>query len=181
MTYGETAPSSVTNIGGSTIFIAAETIENFGHKMLAKYRNSSSTQGQGICRCYIASDTKLRNDEGLYAYDCMSKPGRISQMNIRNFGNGSFGDGSNITTRINNYATVTEIDGKKVSYKSATTDGLAQILSGSLVMVHFNHKDSTNIENTGRFFLANVVSSNGTILTLDATPPDISLPSVTAP
>ena len=180
VTYGETAPSSVTNVGGSTIFIAAETIENFGHKMLAKYRSSSSTAGQGICRCYIASDTKLRNDEGLYAYDCISKPTRIAQMNIRNFGNGSFGDGNNITTRMNNYATITEIDGKKVSYKSATTDGLAQILSGSLVMIHFNHKDSTNVANAGRFFIANVVSSNGAILTLDATPPDISLKNYSA-
>lgn len=36
-------PSKVTNIGGSSIFIAAETIENFQIKMLAKYRSSDST------------------------------------------------------------------------------------------------------------------------------------------
>ena len=143
--------------------------------MLAKYRASSSAAGQGICRCYIASETKLRNDEGLYAYDCISKPSRISQMNIRSFGNGSFGDGSALTTQINNYATVTEINGKKVSIKDATTTGLAQVISGALVMIHFSHKNSTNVENTGRFFLANVLSSNGIVLTLDATPPDISL------
>ena len=174
VTYDETKPENVTNVGGSTIFIAAETIENFGHKMLAKYRASGSTKGQGICRCYIASETKLRNDEGLYAYDCISNPARISKMNIKNFGNGSFGDGTDITTQLNNYATITAVDGMKISYKSKTTTGLAQITSGALVMIHFNHKDSNNVTDAGRFILANVLADNGTTLTLDAMPPAIS-------
>ncbi len=122
VTYNETAPSGVTNVGGSTILIAAETIENFSCAMIAKYRNSASTAGQGICRCYIASETKLRNDEGLYAYDCLSNPARIKTMNIKNFGNGSFGDVAGTNIQLNNYATITAVNGRKVTYKSQTTN-----------------------------------------------------------
>jgi len=175
VTYGETKPSGVTNVGGSTILIAAETIENFGHKMLAKYRASSSTAGQGICRCYIASETKLRNDEGLYAYDCISNPARIKSMNIKDFGNGSFGGVADTNIQLNNYATITAVNGRKVTYKSQTTSGLAQIGAGALVMIHFNHKGSTNVEHAGRFILANVLGDNGSILTLDTDIPNISI------
>lgn len=174
VTYGDTKPTNVTNKGGSTILIAAEEIENFSTKMIAKYRSSSSTAGQGICRCYIASETKLRNDEGLYAYDCISTPGRIKNMHIKNFGNGSFGDITDSTTQLNNYATVTAIDGVKVTYKSATTVGLAQFSAGALVMVHFNHKTQTNVEHAGRFILATILANNGSVITLDTAPPNIS-------
>ena len=170
----ETKPSSVTNVGGSSIFIAAETIQNFTCKMISKYRNSGSTAGQGLARCYIASETKLRNDEGLYAYDCLSKPSRIKTMNIKNFGNGSFGDGSGLTTQLNNYATVSSIDGRKITYGSQTTAGLAQIGAGALIMLHFNQKGSTNVTDAGRFILANVLSDNGSTLTIDTDPPNIS-------
>lgn len=176
VTYNETKPTGVTNVGGSTIFIAAETIENFGHKMLAKYRASSSTAGQGICRCYIASNTKLRNDEGLYAYDVISDKKRLrTQMNVKDFGNGSFGDANGITTQLNNFATVKSIEGRKVSYINQTTAGLAQIGAGSLVMLHFNHKGNTNVVSAGRFIIANVLADNGSTLTLDADPPNISV------
>ena len=176
VTYGETPPSSITNVGGSTILIAAETIENFGHKMLAKYRNSASAAGQGICRCYIASETKLRNDEGLYAYDCISKPARVmSKLNIKNFGNGSFGDASGYTLQLNNYAKITAVSGKKVTYTGATTTGLAQITAGALVMIHFNHKGNTYVEHAGKFILANVLKNDGSELTLDTDVPDISI------
>ena len=175
VTYNETAPSGVTNVGGSTILIAAETITSFTPYMISKYRAKASTAGQGICRCYIASETKLRNDEGLYAYDVISTPGRIKDMNIKNFGNGSFGDITNITTQMNNYATVTAISGVKVTYKNATTTGLAQITTGALVMIHWNHKGSSYVTDAGRFWLANVLSNTGTVLTLDSAPPSISV------
>lgn len=174
VTYQETAPSKVTNVGGSTILIAAETIENFQPKMLAKYRTSTSTAGQGICRCYIASETKLRNDEGLYAYDCISTPTRIKAFNFKDFGNGNVGDVTDPTVQLNNYATITGISGRKVTYKTQTTAGLAQIQSGALVMIHFTQKNSTNVAEAGRFVLANVVGDNGTTLTLDIDVPNIS-------
>lgn len=175
VTYEDAAPSGVTNVGGSTIFVAAETIEGFTCKMFAKYRDSSLAAGQGICRCYIASETKLRNDEGLYAYDCLSDPGRIRKMNIKGYGNGSFGDGNAITAQLNNYATITEVNGRKVTYKNQTSNGLAQIASGALVMIHFNHRSNVNVEQSGRFILANVLADNGTVLTLDADVPNISV------
>ncbi|MBR1645200.1 MAG: hypothetical protein IJ685_00340 [Selenomonadaceae bacterium] len=176
VTYNETAPSNVTNVGGSTILVAAQTIENFTCKMFAKYRSSSLTAGQGICRCYIASETKLRNDEGLYAYDCISNKSRLkSAFGIKNFGNGSFGDLNNVTTQLNNYAKVTAINGNKVTYTGATTDGLAQFAQGAMVMIHWNHKNSTTVAEAGRFFIANVIDEYNGVLTLDATPPNISI------
>ena len=176
VTFNEDPPASVTNIGGSSIFLAAGTIENFSPKMIAKYRSSASTAGQGLCRCYIASATKLRNDEGLYSYDVISDPARLSrEMNIKNFGNGSLGDQSNLTTQLNNYATITAINGKQITIKDVTTAGLAQIQAGALVMIHFNHKNSSNVEHSGRFILANVTDEYNGVLTLDTAPPNISI------
>ena len=180
VTYNETAPTDVTNIGGSTILIAADTIENFTPKIIAKYRDKNSTAGQGICRCYIASETKLRNDEGLYAYDCISKPSRIRKIHFRGFGNGNVGDVTGSTVQLNNYATITKIDGCKVTYKNQTTAGLAQIQAGALVMIHFNHKGSTHVAEAGRFILANVLGDNGSVLTLDTNVPNISITNYAA-
>lgn len=181
VTYGDTAPTNITHIGGSSILIAAETISSFYTKMIAKYRNSSSTAGQGHCRCYIASETKLRNDEGLYSYDIISNPSRLSsKMNIRNFGDGSASDIKDIKTQVNNYATITAISGTKVTYKNKTTEGLSPIAAGALVMIHFNHKSATYTVDSGRFILAKVLSDTGSILTLDTAPPSISVTNYAA-
>lgn len=168
VTYNENAPSNVTNVGGSTILIAAQSIANFTPRMIAKYRTASSAAGQGICRCYIASETKLRNDEGLYAYDCLNSASRFRNFNIKNFGNGSVGDVTNPTVQLNNYASITAISGRKLTYKGQTTAGLSQIGAGSLVMIHYIQKTSTFNDGVGRFILANVLSDNGTVLTIDA-------------
>ena len=181
VTYDDTAPTNITNIGGSSILIAAETISGFSTKMIAKYRNSASTKGQGHCRCYIASETKLRNDEGLYAYDVISTPSRLSsKMNIRSFGDGSASDIKDFKTQLNNYATITAISGTKVTYKNKTTTGLAPISAGALVMIHFNHKSATYTVDSGRFILAKVLSDNGSVLTLDTAPPSISVTNYAA-
>lgn len=178
-------PDNVTNIGGSTILIAAKNIENFTPAIIAKYRAANSAVGKGICRCYIASDSKLRNDEGLYAYDCISDPTRLlRELNIRNFGNGSHGVGSDLAKH-NNYAKVVAIssDRKRVTYVDKTTDGVAQITKGALVMIHATHRETPPdegneiAENTGTFRLANVLEDNGSVLTLDS--PTIDLDPVT--
>ena len=183
-------PDNVTNIGGSTILIAAKKIENFTPAIIAKYRAANSAVGKGICRCYIASDSKLRNDEGLYAYDCISDPTRLlRELNIRNFGNGSHGalapaDSVGIN-KYNNYAKVVAIssDRKRVTYVDKTTDGVAQITKGALVMIHATHRETPPDEgneiaaNTGTFRLANVLEDNGSVLTLDS--PTIDLDPVT--
>ena len=178
VTYNETKPSGVTNIGGSTIFIAAQTITNFTPYMISKYRSTSLGAGQGICRCYIASNTKLRNDEGLYAYDCISDKSRVmKQFGIKDFGNGKFGDVTytDATFRPNNYAQVTAISGNKVTINTPTTFGTASIATGAMVMIHWCHKDATNITNAGRFFIANVLSYSSGVLVLDKAPPSISV------
>lgn len=169
-----TKPANVTNVGGSSIFVVADSIENFTQKMFAKYRSSTSTAGQGICRCYIATNTTLPNDEGLYSYDNISNPQRVMRnFNIRNFGDGTLGDLSEPTIQLNNYARVTAVssDRKKISYTGKTTTGLSQIVGGALVMIHANHKDSSNVEHSGKFILAKVLSDNGSDLTLDHSVP----------
>lgn len=163
-----TKPANITNVGGSSILIAAETLSNFTPKILSKYR--SGTAGQGICRCYIATNSALTNDEGLYSYDILNNPARVMKnFNIRNFGGGWLGDLTDSTVQLNNYARITAIaDGrKKLSYTGKTSTGLAQINNGALVMIHCNHKDSKNVQQSGRFILANVISDTGTELTLD--------------
>ena len=169
--YNETAPENVTNIGGSTILIAAETITDFTPALIAKYRSSTAAAGQGIARCYIATETVLRNDEGLYAYDCLSNPARLTEkMNISSFGDGSLDAGEGLTTQLNNYATVTAINGAKISYANKTTAGLAKIERGALVMIHANHKSTAAVKYSGRFFLATVWSDDGATLTLNTSP-----------
>lgn len=170
-------PTGVTNIGGSTILICAGSITSFEPSMIAKYRNSSSAAGKGIARCYIASDTKLRNDEGLYAYDCISTPTKITTtLNIKSFGDGSANSVTNPAGQINNYATITALDDtrKVLTYTNMTTTGTESFLLGSLVMVHFNHKDSKNTVSAGKFILAKIIGMDAEQITLDTAAPYIS-------
>lgn len=163
-------PEGITNIGGSTILMAAESLLNFSPTMISKYRSTSAGAGQGLCRCYIASETEIRNDEALYAYDRISTPSRVmSSFNIKDYGDGTFGDVTNPTIQMNNYARVTAIstDGKRLTYTGKTTAGFAQITSNALLMIHANHKKNTNNTESGKFVLARVLSDTGTVLTLD--------------
>lgn len=169
-----TKPSNVTNIGGSTLLIAAESFTDFNVKMFAKYRSSTLGAGQGLCRCYIATNDKLRNDEGLYAYDVISDPQRVMKnFNVKDFGDGNLSDLSGITSQLNNYARVTAIsnDRKKLTYTGKTSAGLAQITAGALVMVHQNHKNSTDVEHSGRFIVAKVLADSGSEVTLNTAVP----------
>ena len=114
------------------------------------------------------------NDEGLYAHDVLNRPGRLSKnFNIKGYGDGSFGDMNNITTQINNYARVTEIseDRKKITYTGKTTGGVCQITGGSFVMIHQNHKSSSEVEHAGKFYLAKVLRDDGTEITLNVALP----------
>lgn len=171
-------PGGVTNIGGSTILLAAERLNNFSPNMISKYRSTSAGAGQGLCRCYIASETVLRNDEALYAYDRISTPTRaMSSFKLKDFGNGSFGDVTNPTIQMNNYARVTAIssDGKRLTYTGKSTAGFAQITSNSLIMIHANHKASTNNTESGKFILAKVLNDTGTVLTIDTAANDFDM------
>lgn len=155
-------PSNITNIGGSTILIAADIIENFTPKIVAKYRSTDKIEGRGLCRAYIASNTTLRNDEGLYAFDRIANPRRVQQtLGVNDFGNGSFGDLTNPTAPLNNYASVKSIgrSGCLLNYETKTLNGLAPLTTGSLALIQ-------NISN-GKIVIARVLNDTGTAFIID--------------
>lgn len=158
-----------SNIGGSTILIAADKISDFKPDYISKYR--VGTEGSGLCRCYIASKNKLRNDEGLYAYDCISEPHRVVRnMRISSFGDGNHGSKANPDMPLNNYAQVTTIskDGRSIVYKNKTTDGLARIEKGAIIMFQvIAAKSDVEVGNIGRFILAKVIEDDGAAMIVD--------------
>lgn len=167
-------PSNITNLGGSTILIAADRLAGFSPAMIAKYRSGAA--GKGLCRCYIASETKLRADEGLYAYDCLSDKLRLQRLTgIHDFGDGSFGDVENPKLGLNNYAQVTNIrsDGLNFSYINKTYNGIAGLSVGSLIMVQVIQKSA--VEEAGRFVITKVLEDTGSEMTVDVPIPVVSL------
>lgn len=170
-------PSNITNIGGSTILIAAETIDNFTPKIIAKYRDAGAAEGRGLCRCYIASDTKLRNDEGLYAFDILANPKRLQNLGVRDFGDGSFGDMTNPEAPLNNYMQVIRVQngGHQLTILRQTAQGLAQIRAGALVLVQAVQKYPRNCFDAGKFTVARVIKRNYDVITIDTPAPEVNL------
>lgn len=168
-------PSNCTNIGGSTILVAANTIENFTPKMIAKYRDVERVAGRGLCRCLIVSDTKLPNDEGLYSYDVLQDDMRVMRLGVKDFGDGSFGDVANARMCFNNYARVVNIKdgGRKIRYSDKTFTGLAPLGAGSLILAQVIQK--RKFTETGRISIARVISDNGTTMILDTPVPNVNL------
>lgn len=178
-------PANVTNIGGSDIFLVAGSITNFTPKIIAKYRSLTSAEiandstvdttiYRGLARCYIASNTRLTNDEGLYAYDCISDTDRLSTLGIHDFGDGSRGSTSIEGTVQNCYAQVTAIDSetrKTLTIGALVTGGIEAFALGTLVMVHFNHKNYNNTAHSGRFICAKIVGATDSTFTLDIAVP----------
>lgn len=163
-------PSGITNIGGSTILIATETFENFNAKMIAKYRDAESYEGRGLCRCYIAAGNTLRNDEGLYAYDVLSNPYRLSdELNINDYGNGSFGYVTNPQKALNNYAEVTAISqgGCRLTLADETVNGLAPIIKGAMILVQVIQKSDLNVEDAGKFIKAKILTRGTNYIVTD--------------
>ena len=178
-------PSNTTNIGGSTIFVACDTFTKFNAKMISKYRQANSASGQGLARCYIASkESTLKLDEGLYAFDIVLDPSKVvSKLNIRNFGSGSLGDVTNLTSQMNNYAKITAVssDGFRLTYTGKTSIGLAPISTGAMIMVLSSQSltDATEdtAEKVGKFRIASILSDNGTTITIDKSVSDILNPA----
>lgn len=168
-------PSGVTNVGGSTLFICAGTFTNFTPSILAKYRKGTATDGNGtgLARCYIASGTKFRNDEGLYAYDNISKPTVVTNtLKIKSFGDGSSGS-STASVLWSNYATVTAFNStrKVLTVSNMTTNGAVQFEAGALVMVHAKNQTDVGTQYAGRFYVATILGVNGNDITLDTAAP----------
>ena len=162
-------PSNITNAGGSTILLAADKIENFTPKIIAKYRSSDKPEGRGLARCYIASNTTLPADEGLYSYDILSNTARVRNLGVEDFGNGSFGDFVNPTAPFNNYAAVSSIsqDGHKFNFSNKTLNGLATFKNHSLVLAVAVQKNTSNVEDAGKFIVGRVLSINSDSIVLD--------------
>lgn len=165
------------HIGGSSILIAAESVADFNPAIISKYTiRTSATNARGLGRCYIATETVLPCDEGLYAYDRIATPERLSEsFNIKNFGDGSFGDKTNYKVQLNSYVAVTALDStrKIVTFNNKNEDGLAKFKTGALVMVHLTQKD--NVQYAGRFILAKVLGATVNTITLDTAIPKTML------
>ena len=173
-------PANITNVGGSTILIAAENIYDFNAKMIAKYRAAATKEseiGRGLCRCYIASNTKLPNDEGLYAYDVLKNPNRLDILNVKDFGNGIFGDIVNPTKSINNYARVAAINqgGCRLTLSDETVNGLTPIDEGSLILIQVIQKSHLHVKNAGDIVLAKIMSRGENYVVTDFPAPAVNL------
>lgn len=189
-------PSGVTNIGGSTILIAqAQTMYAYNNELVtgatsalfSKYRSTASAEGQGLGRAYVAlprvnaystNESKYIDDQGCVAVDALDVPNApANNFNIKNFGDGSLGSITNPTICINNYAAITEIssDRKQLTYTKKTTDGIAQIQSGALVMAvatSTSTDPATCRQEHGKMTLAKILSVTSTKITIDtALPP----------
>lgn len=190
-------PSNVTNIGGSTILIAAGVFKEIGDKIqgtgdnsvsrspdflfpiLAKYRSSTLREGRGLCRCYIASNTILPDDEKLYSFDTLADESRVQKLGVEDFGNGFLGEwriqitgdrrqetvGSSAVLypascplEINNYAAVTEFFGNRIYYGKKTLSGIAPLRKGALVIV----QDIL----TGKFTVSRVLEYDESFITI---------------
>lgn len=162
-------PSNVTNIGGSTILIAAEKMQGFSPALIAKYRSSDLPAGKGLARCYIASNSVLPTDEGLYSYDILANRRRLQGVGIKDFGGGTFGSLSNPNLPLNNYAAVTAISraGHKFNFKNKTLNGLTAFKAGGRVLVQAIQKSA--VEMAGRFIFSRVLEcTENYIVTEDA-------------
>ena len=167
------------SVGGSTILLVAKLINSFSPSMIAKYSSveDKKSSQRGLSACFIASNTPLVNDEGLYAYSCVSdKAGLTQKLHVNSFGKGTLGDATNPTGPLNNYASVISMssDGKTIGYANKTTNGLAPIGTGALVMVHFSkQRDDSRMSSVGHFKLARVLADDGKDLTLDCSLVDL--------
>lgn len=171
-------PANVTNIGGSTMLIIGRVRKADAYYLdwACKYRSTSSELGQGLGARMFVTQTMSSinmNDGGLYAH-LLCKADLPSALRLRNtFGDGSFGNVTDVTTakkQMNNYALITTtsdqttFNTKKISYTRKTTTGLAPIRAGALVLVMvFNSVNYNTLSTT----LANVLSDDGSTLTLD--------------
>lgn len=169
VTYNESAPAGTIQ-GGSNILIAADTIQGFHPYAISKY-SSTASDSRGLARCYIASETPLRNDEGLYAFDCIQRPNRVvTDMNIHNYGSGRDGALTNPGIPLNNYTTinsaVTENGITKIQFSNMTSNGLTKFQEGRKVLFHVTKQRTNLYDKLGRFIMATISKIQGNFLWL---------------
>ena len=187
-------PSGVTNIGGSTILIASESIKNFNPKVISKYRSGSSSdgKGKGLARAYIACPYKgievyqsqsealnyIPADEGLYALDFLSNNTQLyDNCKIRSFGEGTMGNCIyQLTGHVfpNRYVKISStgtnyviIDPNTMKFSDDTSP---EFKVGALCMLHILSVRTGDIQSkvwNGRFNLCRITAINGNVIYLD--------------
>ena len=152
-------PSNITNIGGSSVFIAAENLK-IQPVNIAKYRSSNLPVGRGLCRCKLVSENLLPNDEKLYNFDIPANVLRVQNLGIYDFGDCSYGTLSNPQFQLNNFAQVSSVEGNKFFIKDKTLSGLTAFKIGALVIVK-------NID-TGEFRAGRIFDAGADFIVTDA-------------
>ena len=131
-------PSNVTNVGGSSIFIATDDFV-FDDFNLAKYRTSSESdakKGKGLARCYIATRNYTACDGKLYHADIISDYARISREHcIKDFGTGKHGDIENPTFKLNEYLILQRFTDFQAKILLNSEKGLANIAPGTKCLI----------------------------------------------
>ncbi len=170
-------PSNITNVGGSSIFIAYQK-GGLYFENLAKYRqisNSNATKGQGLARCYIANNGIMQGDGNkLYWRDLISDAVRPSREKfIYDFGSGNYGDEENPNYPLNNIVTLFDVDVEKNSarFKLTTTNARAAFQVGAKCL----------IENAEDFIFADVVDLDGDKVFFSVPLPEGSFLAFTVP
>ena len=162
---GDNSPAEV--LGGSTILLASETIVGFSAGLISKGNGT----GTGYGRCYIATETLLPNDEGLYAQDCLSNPNRLRDMGITSFGDGRTGDITLTDTQaqVNSSARITAMGASRNVFTvgpiiSGAYNALA---AGETVCIHATASVAGATASLGKFIIAKVLGISGSIVTVD--------------
>ena len=158
-------------LGGSSILLAAETINGWtdnngvgiGAPFISKYPSSNTGNNRGMGRCYIATETVIPTDEGLYALDKISTPTRAAEMfNLAyGFGNGGSKEYSNANLQINSYAQVTAISDDCRTFTLGNMDEGGRVIfkKNALVFLHATKKTFTRA--AGRCMFAQVQAYDG--------------------
>lgn len=172
----EGTPANVTNIGGSTIAVVANTWNNFTPNAIAKYRTVSTPEGRGLARAYLAIRNPYNNikpDEGLYAQDVLPDSNRVKSLfNLYGFGTGQTGTYTYQTVTppkcFNQYAKVTAISGRvyTISKLSLDVESIVDWTVGAMVMIHQSRKSSGNDYNDGAFKLSTITAISGSTVTI---------------
>ena len=167
------------NIGGSSILIAAETINYWDSdgSLISKYppNTNISSYRKGQARCYIATETILPTDEGLYALDRISDSTRAAEIfNLTDiqFGNGKTAREDNTLKQLNSYARVTKIDSTRtildIDESNWKNNGIATINDGALVLIHVTKYGKNGwVAESGRCMFARILKYANKQVTID--------------
>ena len=165
-------------IGGSSILLVANEIHGWtdsngigedGATFISKYPSAVSENNRGCGRCYIATETTIPTDEGLYALDRISTLDRVQNIfNLSSFGNGKNGEFNNKNKQINNYASVIKIenDGNKFTLGDVITGGEKNFEKNALILIHATQKKYTREGGRCMFAYIGSYDSENKVLTL---------------